>query len=45
MASIWNAQPLLLPFLMFYMGESFKLDYVWAALCMVGAVCFIFRHA
>jgi len=34
-----------LPFAMFYMGEPFKLDYLWAALCMVGAVYFIFRSA
>lgn len=33
------------PFAMFYMGESFKWDYLWAALCMVGAVYFIFRSA
>lgn len=33
------------PFAMFYMGEPFKLDYVWAGLCMVGAVFFIFRGA
>jgi uncharacterized protein len=31
------------PFAMMYMGQSFKLDYVWAALCLVGAVYFIFR--
>ncbi len=31
------------PFAMFYMGEPFKLDYVWAGLCLVGAVYFIFR--
>ena len=31
------------PFAMFYLKEPFKLDYVWAALCMVGAVYFIFR--
>jgi uncharacterized protein len=31
------------PFAMLYMGEGFKLDYVWAALCLVGAVYFIFR--
>jgi len=31
------------PFAMLYMGQGFKLDYVWAALCMVGAVYFIFR--
>ena len=32
------------PFAMFYMNEPFKLDYVWAALCLVGAVYFIFRN-
>ena len=26
------------PFAMVFMGAPFKLDYVWAALCMVGAV-------
>jgi len=31
------------PFAMFYMNEPFKLDYVWAALCLMGAVYFIFR--
>ena len=31
------------PFAMLYMDQSFKLDYVWAALCMTGAVYFIFR--
>lgn len=33
------------PFAMFYLKEPFKLDYLWAALCMVGAVYFIFRSA
>ena len=33
------------PFAMLYLKEPFKLDYVWAALCMVGAVFFIFRGA
>ena len=32
-----------LPFAMIYLKEPFKLDYVWAALCMAGAVYFIFR--
>jgi uncharacterized protein (DUF486 family) len=32
------------PFLMLYMRQPFKLDYLWAALCIVGAVYFIFRH-
>ena len=31
------------PFAIFYMGEPFKTDYVWAALCLLGAVYFIFR--
>ncbi len=33
------------PFAVFYMKEPLKLDYLWAALCMVGAVYFIFRSA
>lgn len=33
------------PFAMFYLKEPFKLDYLWAALCMVGAVYFIFRSS
>jgi uncharacterized protein (DUF486 family) len=31
------------PFAMFFMGAHLKLDYVWAGLCMLGAVYFIFR--
>lgn len=31
------------PFAMLYMKEPFKLDYLWAALCLIGAVYFIFR--
>jgi hypothetical protein len=31
------------PFAMVYMGQPFKLDFVWAGLCLVGAVYFIFR--
>jgi hypothetical protein len=33
------------PFAVFYLREPLKLDYLWAALCMVGAVYFIFRTA
>jgi uncharacterized protein len=33
------------PFAVFYLHEPLKLDYLWAALCMVGAVYFIFRSA
>ena len=31
------------PFAALYLREPLKLDYLWAALCMVGAVYFIFR--
>ena len=31
------------PFAIIFMDQPFKLDYVWAALCLVGAVYFIFR--
>ena len=31
------------PFAVFTMGQPLKLDYLWAGLCMVGAVYFIFR--
>lgn len=31
------------PFAVYYMKEPLKLDYLWAALCMLGAVYFIFR--
>jgi hypothetical protein len=32
-----------LPFAMMYMNQPFKLDYVWAGLCLIGAVYFVFR--
>jgi uncharacterized protein (DUF486 family) len=32
-------------FLTFYMGQSLKLDYLWAGLCLVGAMYFISRGA
>ena len=31
------------PFAFFYMEQPLKLDYLWAALCILGAVYFIFR--
>lgn len=31
------------PFAVFYMGEPFKTDYIWAGLCLLGAVYFMFR--
>ena len=33
------------PFATLYLGEGFKWDFLWAALCMVGAVYFVFRGA
>jgi len=32
-----------IPFAMFYMHQPIKLDYLWAGLCILGAVYFIFR--
>jgi uncharacterized protein (DUF486 family) len=31
------------PFALLYMGQPIKLDYLWAGLCMLGAVYFMFR--
>jgi uncharacterized protein (DUF486 family) len=31
------------PFALFYMRQPFRLDFVWAGLCMIGAVYFMFR--
>lgn len=31
------------PFAVVYMDQPLKLDFVWAGLCLVGAVYFIFR--
>ena len=31
------------PFAYFYLKEPLKLDYLWAGLCILGAVYFIFR--
>lgn len=31
------------PFAVFYMQTQIKLDYLWAAICLCGAVYFIFR--
>ena len=31
------------PFAVLYMRESMKLDYLWAGLCLLGAVYFMFR--
>jgi uncharacterized protein len=31
------------PFALLYLKEPLKLDYLWAGLCMLGAVYFMFR--
>ena len=31
------------PFVLLYMRQPLKLDYLWASFCMLGAVYFIFR--
>jgi uncharacterized protein (DUF486 family) len=31
------------PFAILYMHQPFKLNYIWAGLCLIGAVFFIFR--
>ena len=31
------------PFAVLYMRQPIKLDYLWAAMCLVGAVYFVFR--
>ena len=31
------------PFAAYYMGQPVKLDFLWAGLCLVGAVYFVFR--
>jgi uncharacterized protein (DUF486 family) len=33
------------PFAVLYMRQPLKLDYLWAALCLLGAVYFMFRSA
>ena len=33
------------PFMLFYMGEQWKWDYLWALLCVMGAVYFVNREA
>ncbi|HEX2693884.1 MAG TPA: DMT family protein [Gemmatimonadaceae bacterium] len=31
------------PFVVFYMRQPLRLDFLWAALCILGAVFFMFR--
>ena len=37
----WNV---FMTFAMFYRQQPFKTDYLWAGLCLVGAVYFMFRR-
>jgi uncharacterized protein (DUF486 family) len=32
------------PFVLLYMRQPLKLDYLWASMCMLGAVYFMFRR-
>ncbi len=38
-----TASNVFMTFAMFYMHQPVKLDYLWAGLCILGAVYFIFR--
>ena len=33
------------PFAVLYMGKPLKLDFLWAGLCLLGAVYFVFRSS
>ena len=33
------------PFAVLYMRQPLRLDYLWAALCLIGAVYFVFRSS
>jgi uncharacterized protein len=33
-----------IPFAIFYLKEPFKLNYLWAGLCILGALFFMFRE-
>jgi uncharacterized protein (DUF486 family) len=33
-----------IPFALYYLKEPIKLDYLWAGLCLLGAVFFMFRE-
>ena len=32
-----------IPFSLYYMNQPFKMDFIWAGMCLVGAVYFMFR--
>ena len=31
------------PFSVYYMGQPLKMDYLWAGICLMGAVYFVFK--
>jgi len=37
------APTMFVPFAVLYMQQPLKLDYLWAAVCIMGAVYFVFR--
>ncbi len=43
LSNIFITLSVFVPFAFFYMKEPLKLDYLWAALCIFGAVYFVFR--
>jgi uncharacterized protein (DUF486 family) len=43
LASLVIRLSVFVPFAMFSMGKPLKLDDLWAALCIMGAVYFVFR--
>ncbi|MBI9016526.1 MAG: DMT family protein [Phycisphaerae bacterium] len=34
-----------IPFSIYYLKEEFRTDFIWAGLCIMGAVYFVFRNA
>jgi uncharacterized protein len=43
MSVLLKTTALLRPFALLYMQQPLKLDYLWASLCVLGAVYFVFR--
>lgn len=43
MLQSWRVKITPVPFAVLYMNQDVKLNYLYAALCLVGAVYFIFR--
>ncbi|MBC7751854.1 MAG: DMT family protein [Candidatus Saccharibacteria bacterium] len=52
MLNVFMSQPcapfallVFVPFMLLLFKQSFRLDYLWAAFCILGAVFFVFRSA